>query len=561
MACASYTYDAEAIDSDSGHTVSYSDPNSTLPPLNLSLNAATGLIFGQPLSTGSYNVTIQAQDQYQSYTMAPYQATSQQTYTLAVTDEVFAFNPISDHTVYVHPNEATTYGTFYHGPILYYSGVLSVTTSNHVIYGFSAISPALLPSFFLGIDSATGEMQGTATDNTNDPNNYTITVQATNDCGAMATANFTLTILPNEWCGDSITQITEGEECDDSNADGTDSCDTSGDNPKTNGFCSWTFCGDQAVQFPNHYGVNEQCDDGADGDDTNLCHDNCTLTYCGDGVIQVPNGQGTGGPANDGNEECDDGNSTNGDGCNASCIIEFCGDDIVQSGLGEECDDGVSNGLVCEAPYGGNCIYCSDICQEVEITGPYCGDGIKNGGEECDQLDLGGQTCAGLGYDGGTLACLSDCAYDVANCCPTNIATIQTCADNAHTTYFNGVFVSSAANWSSVQEYNVTVQPGKNVIAFAATDWGAWYGVSLTLNRASCNNMTTNNLAGWKCTASPGAGWTAISYDDSSWLGAVLGHPGTAGIRAGNYLAGIKQIWASGIGCCTTVYCRYSFWY
>ncbi len=560
-ACVNYTYDAEAIDPDSGHIVNYSDPNSTLASLNLTLNAATGLISGQPQNTGNYPITIQAQDQYQGYTIAPYQAVSQQTYALTITDEAFSLNPISDNTVYVNPSGATIYGPLYYGPILYDSGVLSVTTGNHVIYGFSSINPALLPSFFLGIDPATGEMQGSPTDNSNDPNNYTITVQAANDCGATAIDNFVLTVLSNQWCGNNTVQTTQGEECDDGNADGTDDCDTSGDNPKTNGFCSWTFCGDQTIQNPNHYGVNEQCDDGADGDDTNQCLDDCTLTYCGDGVVQSPNGQGTGGPTNDGNEECDDGNSTNGDGCNNSCIIEFCGDSIIQSGLGEECDDGVNNGIVCSAPYSGNCVYCSDICKNVIITGPYCGDGIKNGGEECDGLDLGGQTCAGMGYDGGALVCLSDCTYDVSNCCSTNIATIQTCADNAHTTYFNGVFVSSAADWSSVQEYNVTVQPGKNVIAIAVTDWQASYGVSFTLNRASCNNMTTNDLAGWKCTASPGSGWTAINYDDSSWLGAVWGNPGTAGIRPGNYLAGIKQIWVDGVGCCTTIYCRYSFMY
>lgn len=48
---------------------------------------------------------------------------------------------------------------------------------------------------------------------------------------------------------------------------------------------------------------------------------------CGDGVI------GTG-------EECDDGNTQNNDGCSADCRYEYCGDGIVQQALGEECDDG-----------------------------------------------------------------------------------------------------------------------------------------------------------------------------------------------------------------------------
>jgi cysteine-rich repeat protein len=378
MACASYTYDAEAIDSDSGHTVSYSDPNSTLPPLNLSLNTATGLISGQPQNTGDYTITVQAQDQYQAHTIAPYQAASQQTYTLTVTDEVFALNPISDNTAYVNPSDATIYGSLYHGPIIYDSGALSVTTSNHVTYDFYSISPALLPSFFLNIDNATGEMQGSPTDNNNDPNNYTITVQATNDCGAMATDNFVLTILPNQWCGDSIVQTTQGEECDDGNTDNTDSCDTSGANPKTNGFCSWTFCGDQTVQTPNHYGVNEQCDDGADGDDTNQCYDDCTLTYCGDGVVQIPNG-------NNESEQCDDG--ADGDDtnqCYDDCTLTYCGDGIVQNPNGnnenEECEFNGSG-------TGPNDQY---ECSGCSWAGSgWCGDGIiQTVYEQCELGDL-----------------------------------------------------------------------------------------------------------------------------------------------------------------------------
>lgn len=41
-----------------------------------------------------------------------------------------------------------------------------------------------------------------------------------------------------------------------------------------------------------------------------------------------------------GKEECDDGNTVDGDGCNASCQTEFCGDGIVNNGGAEECDDG-----------------------------------------------------------------------------------------------------------------------------------------------------------------------------------------------------------------------------
>jgi cysteine-rich repeat protein len=41
-------------------------------------------------------------------------------------------------------------------------------------------------------------------------------------------------------------------------------------------------------------------------------------------------------------EQCDDGNTTNLDGCSASCQLEYCGDGVVQ--IGEACDDGNTNG-------------------------------------------------------------------------------------------------------------------------------------------------------------------------------------------------------------------------
>jgi hypothetical protein len=47
-----------------------------------------------------------------------------------------------------------------------------------------------------------------------------------------------------------------------------------------------------------------------------------------------------------------------------------------------------------------------------------CGDGNAElaGGEECDGLDLAGQSCAGIGFLGGTLACAADCSLDSAAC-------------------------------------------------------------------------------------------------------------------------------------------------
>jgi cysteine-rich repeat protein len=79
--------------------------------------------------------------------------------------------------------------------------------------------------------------------------------------------------------------------------------------------------------------------------------------FCGDGELNS-------------GEECDDGNTANGDGCSADCTVEApdCGDGELDPG--EECDDGNN------ADGDG----CSADC-EVE---PFCGDGNLDPGEECD---------------------------------------------------------------------------------------------------------------------------------------------------------------------------------
>ncbi len=45
-----------------------------------------------------------------------------------------------------------------------------------------------------------------------------------------------------------------------------------------------------------------------------------------------------------------------------------------------------------------------------------CGNGIAEWDEQCDGVDLNGQTCVGLGYTGGTLSCSASCTFYVADC-------------------------------------------------------------------------------------------------------------------------------------------------
>lgn len=45
-----------------------------------------------------------------------------------------------------------------------------------------------------------------------------------------------------------------------------------------------------------------------------------------------------------------------------------------------------------------------------------CGDNTAQGTESCDGPDLRGQSCTGLGFDSGTLACTASCTLDTSGC-------------------------------------------------------------------------------------------------------------------------------------------------
>jgi hypothetical protein len=52
-----------------------------------------------------------------------------------------------------------------------------------------------------------------------------------------------------------------------------------------------------------------------------------------------------------------------------------------------------------------------------------CGNGIIEGGEDCEGEDLGGATCESLGYGPGTLSCDIACTFDTSGCSPAPTST------------------------------------------------------------------------------------------------------------------------------------------
>jgi len=150
----------------------------------------------------------------------------------------------------------------------------------------------------------------------------------------------------------------------------------------------------------------EACDDG-NMIDTDACLATCVLATCGDMVVQADV------------EQCDDGNAIDTDACIAGCKAATCGDKFVQDKV-EVCDDGVNDGA-----YGG----CAKDCK---AKGPFCGDAVKNGAEQCDdgnmidndgcsntctlpiKVDVMFTTCGQVGQNGPSQA-QCDAAYPLNN--------------------------------------------------------------------------------------------------------------------------------------------------
>ncbi len=167
-------------------------------------------------------------------------------------------------------------------------------------------------------------------------------------------------------CGDGI--VAGAEACDEGedNQDGVYGvCSTS---------CDFTYCGD-GVQ-----NGEESCDNGLNVDGPwapslaaaeASCSSGCTIpAYCGDGILQSAF------------EVCDDGvNDDSYEGCASDCqsLGGYCGDGEVEEGV-ETCDPGPDGVFVVYAADGTGCGY---DCQRA----PYCGDGIRNGFEQCDGTD------------------------------------------------------------------------------------------------------------------------------------------------------------------------------
>ncbi|HLD18111.1 MAG TPA: hypothetical protein VJB99_03505, partial [Patescibacteria group bacterium] len=143
------------------------------------------------------------------------------------------------------------------------------------------------------------------------------------------------------------------------------------------------LCGDGKIQED----FGEDCDDGntKDGDGcSSIClrEGGNSVGTCGNTSREFNEKTGAG-------EDCDDGNTKDGDGCSAKCLAEGassigqdCGDGNVAGSEqigGEECDEGKENAIHnCSS----NCLHEGSV--KISSVVAICGNGKIEAGEDCD---------------------------------------------------------------------------------------------------------------------------------------------------------------------------------
>ena len=115
------------------------------------------------------------------------------------------------------------------------------------------------------------------------------------------------------------------------------------------------------------------------------------------------------------NDQLDSDGDDVGDACEGGC-----GNGIVDDG--EQCDSGDLNGESCSSRgYDGGTLACASDCTIDESACTLCGNGVRESGEACDGSDLGGASCSDQSCTGGAPTCTASCSIDFSACsgCPT----------------------------------------------------------------------------------------------------------------------------------------------
>ncbi len=279
-------------------------------------------------------------------------------------------------------------------------------------------------------------------------------------------------------CGNK--KVEPGEQCDDGNTVGGDGCSASCLN---NGSGSvGATCGDGVVDFALQTG-GEDCDDG-----NTVSGDGCSSQCLFEG--SVPKGDfaicGNGGAPEKG-EDCDDGNSVSGDGCSAQCLHEgtaqcayVCSDNQQSCKTNADCGAGATCG---------------------PAKTPCCGNGQKEAGEDCDDLN-------NLSGDGCSKQCLfegSSLSYGTPSFCGNGgaLETGEECEVSAGQTLAIGGFAAAEISLNAPKE--VGLDGGTAYSTITASVEGvksdpAMLGIDCSCNSdQSCGASTTLGCGTGSC--------------------------------------------------------------
>ncbi|PKN48167.1 MAG: hypothetical protein CVU59_00055 [Deltaproteobacteria bacterium HGW-Deltaproteobacteria-17] len=243
-----------------------------------------------------------------------------------------------------------------------------------------------------------------------------------------------------------------------------------------------------------------------------ICLTNCTAicTECGNGHIEL-NEFGVG-------EECDDGNSDDGDGCSSECLIErsycverdsdeclnWCGDGIINGP--ELCEPGNLGGYDCtDFGFHDGTLGCTADCRAFDDSAcaHYCGDGQIHEVESCDSSNTNHQQCTDFYFSGGTLGCESNCSFSFSNC-------------------FNSWKRQIISTFGTISAIHGTGP--ENVFAVSLNGWiGQWDGISWTefsiAGSPMLNGVFTNGPNDAWAIASNG---TVLQFDGTQWNDSIF---------------------------------------